>query len=368
MAAPPASVARGGKLDRVCYRTENLAAGSVLDGALADVNGDGHLDVLGLLSLKAQVVLLLSDDQGRFREHGRTSVSPRTLGIAACDVNEDGRIDLVTADHKDNAATIYFGDGRGALERHGQLRVAGSPTAIAVGDVNGDRHVDVLLSLTTAVQTFLGDGRGGFRPSQRMAAGEYPARPLLVDLDGDGDLDLVVASNDSHFVLVGDNNGSGRFREVQRIRCGRGGSDVIAADFDGKGKLGLAVSNVNSLTACVFRQRKGEWEVAGEFEGGGWSVAADDLDADGDADLLLGGATPAALRTDPHGGWGGLNFYRSEGAGEFYPFDKASLPGPANRLWVHDFDGDGQHDILGVGQRGVHVLYRGSCAAPAPLY
>ncbi len=65
--------------------------------AVADVNGDGRLDVLTANFYSNDVSILLGNGDGTFRAQQRFAVGVGPSSVAVADVNGDGRLDVVTA-------------------------------------------------------------------------------------------------------------------------------------------------------------------------------------------------------------------------------------------------------------------------------
>jgi hypothetical protein len=122
--------------------------------ALGDVNGDGHLDVATADTNDNPVTVLLGDGADGFAS---APGSPFAVGtavdaIAAADVNADGHPDLVTADGNANGVTVLAGDGAGhfAPVRVSPFPVGSHPVDVAVADLDGDGRPDLVTANGTA--------------------------------------------------------------------------------------------------------------------------------------------------------------------------------------------------------------------------
>lgn len=130
------------------------APGSVLSvlpdprlGALADVNGDKHCDIVVTHGHSRLVEILLNRGKGMFTTAPAASysVAGEANGIVVADVNRDGRTDLVAATV--NSVTVLLGNADGFVLAPGSPFSAG-PGAynVTAGDLNGDGRIDLVAS------------------------------------------------------------------------------------------------------------------------------------------------------------------------------------------------------------------------------
>jgi FG-GAP-like repeat len=180
---------------------------------LADLNGDGELDLILLGFEKRGIEIYLGDGAGHWRlhttlpqPHPRQTMPGRALIVG--DVNHDGHLDVVTAFNR-WGLYIHYGDGRGSFTG-GPVNFI-PPRAfdsigvlLALGDVNHDGHPDILINGTFLGQddangpdVYLGDGRGGWTASSMGLKVFKVAAPGLDlrDIDQDGHLDIIAGGN-----------------------------------------------------------------------------------------------------------------------------------------------------------------------------
>jgi hypothetical protein len=174
--------------------------------AVGDVNADGLPDLAvanGGSFGAAAVSVLLGNGDGTFQD-ARTfpaGIYPRSVAVA--DVNGDGRLDLAVANQSSNNVSVLLGNGDGTFQDAQSLPTGGYPTSVAVADVNGDGRLDLAVANGSAtVSVLLGNGDGTFQDAVNYAAGGYPWSVAFGDFDGDGWPDLATANYYSNNVSV----------------------------------------------------------------------------------------------------------------------------------------------------------------------
>ncbi len=271
--------------------------------AVADVDRDGDLDVLATQHDSHDVTVLLGDGNGAFTTAGtfaaRTQGAAHNHGLAIADFDEDGALDVLTSDQAMHGVALLRGDGRGAF-----TIAAGSPWSVgaaayppAVADLDGDGHADVVSPLVggAAVAVLSGDGKGGFTPAAG-APGPLRERPYAVaigEVTGDASLDVVVAHDDLTIATLLAGDGKGGLAPVAELELGGRGFDPRLVDIDADGALDLVASCHPSGVAVLRGDGKGGFVA---FVGSPFAVgrspsgaAAGDLDADGRLDLAVVG-------------------------------------------------------------------------------
>lgn len=194
---------------------------------LADVNGDGNLDVAAAYSAGPRV--WLGNGKGSWKEASEGLPAPEIhglyWGIAVADLNGDGKLDLASGSQMppqpDGCGApempTCVGGGVEAFiqESDGKWRFANdgfrpmNALGVAVGDLNNDGHADVIatgkIHLTEiggvyGVFPYFGDGTGKWRldlgTGLPSTGRERTWGVGLADIDRDGVLDVAVAFGD----------------------------------------------------------------------------------------------------------------------------------------------------------------------------
>jgi hypothetical protein len=185
-----------------------VATGSERPRGLAggDFDEDGRMDVVVAHSNLFNMGLLLGDGAGGLAAAGTFETLAIPSAVAVADLDGDGHLDAAVACTGSGflslGVTVLFGDGAGGFPRRLDLPVSPAPEAIVAGDVDGDGDPDLVVGFLGEVAVLLGDGEGSFFPAAILAAGNDVASLVLVDLDGDGWLDVATGNRGSSDVAL----------------------------------------------------------------------------------------------------------------------------------------------------------------------
>ena len=172
---------------------------------VADVNGDGKPDALTANFSSGTLGVLLGNGSGGFTLQANspsTGAGSNPTSLALADVNGDGKLDVLTTDETFDTLRLLLGDGNGGFTLQPNAPSTGAsslPWGLAVADMNGDGKLDVVTAnyRASTVGILLGNGSGTFtlQPnSPSTGAGGLPARVEVADVNSDGKPDIVVAN------------------------------------------------------------------------------------------------------------------------------------------------------------------------------
>jgi hypothetical protein len=120
--------------------------------AVADVDGDGRPDLLvsnGCASSNscpnASIGVLLGNGDGTFRPVSTYASGAFSASIAVADVNGDGELDVVVADeYGPDGVGVLLGNGDGTFQPVQMYSSGGGADAVALADLNGDGKPDAV--------------------------------------------------------------------------------------------------------------------------------------------------------------------------------------------------------------------------------
>lgn len=337
-----------------------------------DFDGDGHLDLAALNRGTASVGIHRGRGDGSFDEPADYSLGERPgaahEGLCAGDFDGDGRLDLAAVDWNLSELAVLGNDGRGRFPEvvlYPVFRLA-NPHGVEAVDIDGDGDTDLVTAndLGRRISIFENDGSGSFELRASFVSGTRPQFTAAGDFDGDGDPDIAVANAGSfdlgvfQDVTVFENTGEGDLlREKGRLSVPRTSApiSVIAEDLDLDGNLDLVVGSWTDDSLCFFwGDGSGGFSPAMVLETPGTAVqpVAADLDGDGLLDLAI------STYEAPF-----LYVLRNEGERNFREGPSLRTGAKPRYPAAGDFDGDGDLDLASVqwGAGEVAIFENGGC-------
>lgn len=347
---------------------------------VADVNGDGHLDIVmstfpgltenfgdGLTSAMAgpgltsgdTVVVLLGDGKGNFSV-ARNYVGPgQSTSLAVADFNGDGHADIVTANNDTDSVSVYLNDGRGGfgfpqgifVDQPGDGVINAPVSGVDFADLNGDGKPDVVFlnseeSSEYYLVSLVNDGTGRFGTpnfldlhENNMSGSSTPVGDFRVaNFRGGSAQDFVAVEQFGYapgYILFAPGNGDGTFGTPVVTQAAGASGMMALGDFNGDGKLDFAVVNGSNKTLTGFLGNgDGTFHAAATTALSETAiytrVYSADFNHDGRLDVLA---------------YDGTNLWEFDGNGDgtFQPGREVLTNVPAVALG--DLNGDGQPDL-----------------------
>ena len=263
--------------------------------AVADVNGDGILDIfVGNLPLPQRPYFLIGNGDGTFKQASGlipADVAPpggsTFLASLLVDVDGDGLPDLVLASFGDGLGRniVLLNDGTGDFTRRprtllptGAFGTTATSNDILSIDINGDGRPDLLILATqsgllqdqgAAVQVLINRGGGLFTDETQSVLGASASRTngiwwtslRAADINGDGLVDFYATgfqrfSNNriiDSVPMIWLNNGDGTFTTVNSAIFPDIFGPMELVDIDGDGQLDFVTASIDLAGVLQYK-------------------------------------------------------------------------------------------------------------------
>ena len=362
---------------------ENGPFDSLLDGRLADVNGDGCLDAV-VADVFTEVWVAQGDCSGHFGARVPFYMGVNNAAVRVADVNGDGKLDIVTSAFAgfagtttemfgSNSISVALGDGKGNFGTARQYVGTGQSYSIATADFTGTGKLDVVTaeSDSDTVTLYANDGTGDFGFPQGIYAGvigsgagtiNAPISNLSFgDVNSSGKIDAFLLDEglDGEFYATTFlNDGTGRFTDPIETDMGIAIPNNIVDDYRlGKFRntsdldllaIGDAQSSISSTPFILFMAGHGDGTFSKgtpvTMAGADGILTTGDFNRDGKLDFVaVNGLNPYMLTTFVGNGDG---TFRALAPITFSDTGDTIGGNSPNRIYTGDFNQDGKLDVL----------------------
>ncbi|MCX6590965.1 MAG: VCBS repeat-containing protein [Acidobacteria bacterium] len=323
-----------------------------------DINGDGRPDIVLGKGRHWPLFnrVLLNDGQGGYLASNLGAAPDRTYSAALADVDGDGDLDIVVSNDAPDRKLVYLNDGKGLYTEFGTFgQPQWSTRYVTLADLNGDGHPDIVAAnrgdypdlvdgkpgtpVPQPSYVCVNDGKGRFEACQPLPT-ESATSIVAADFDGDGAPDLFVPHRDGGQSVLLWNDGKGHFPATTKVGPANAWVRMGAAgDLDGNGRPDLAIIDERLKATFVLfnrgRRQFGEPVRLPGPERPPYCLAIADLNRDNRPDIIVGYVqVPGSVYLNSEQGRSFREVPWNDGKGTVYG------------VAFGDFDGDGWPDIV----------------------
>ena len=325
-----------------------------------DFDKDGNLDLAVNLSGFDNFAVLKGDSQGNFTLKRHIPLDTLSKSVTSGDVNGDGNIDVVGITQWGYNVKVYFGDGLGGFQLSNTMNGDGEPNRIRLVDLNHDGKLDILANGPEegVLLIYLGLGGGAFSNSPE----ELEKYPNLVnvntgDFNNDSNVDIAVVyflnglPGGSHLqIFLGD--GTGEFTVGQDVLINPQANNIRVDDLNKDGNLDLVLAGAGAENdAGVFLSTylgdgAGNFALKQALDLGTGSIKGEialaDFNGDGKNDVAFPLSSDGGERGDFSTA---LLIFLGDGTGNFTQTTTATVGKEPGSTWAADFNKDGKMDV-----------------------
>lgn len=341
-----------------------------------DIDLDGTQDILICDCEKNLVSWLKIQEDGNFEENVVATEIPAPARAHCVDLDQDGDQDIVVAvlgvlfpnNDPIGSLELFENDGNQNFSRRTLLRDVARVADVRSGDLNKDGKLDLVV-------THFGYYQGKIQWLRNLGDWRFESRSILdlpggihgvvSDMDNDGNPDITaVISQDSETVLVFRGDGDGNFEKNEIFKANTseyGSSGIWLDDLDQDGDTDVIYTNGDAFDYSPphpwpwhgiqwFENLGGlkfEFHRLANF-GGAVSAHVVDFDQDNDKDIFV--ASTFNDWDDPRSN--SLLLLENVGAERFVRRNAASNPTHLQTITSADFDDDGKIELV---TGGMHV-------------
>jgi hypothetical protein len=319
----------------------------------ADLDQDGDVDLLSASREDNRIVWHPNRTIHRtafYSTNTRTFLAtyPSARSVFAADMDRDGDMDVLSiAD-----AEVVWHENNGAFPptfvAHPIANNLDGGRWVYAADLDRDDDMDVVAASKVNSRIYWYQNQGGTPPTFTgylvSDRAQGPRAVLAADLDSDGDMDLYSASDDDNMISWYENTRQPNQRFIRRkvTDKARYARSAHAADLDNDGDLDLMSASQHDDKVAWYENQGGaplrfETHVIATNADGVQHIHADDLDHDGDVDIVTASEYDNSIR------W--YENLRSAPPGFAEHFVTQSAPA-VHAIYTGDADGDGDVDVI----------------------
>ncbi|RLI82887.1 hypothetical protein DRP04_02910 [Archaeoglobales archaeon] len=238
----------------IIHKSLKFGIGMVSSPSLADVNGDGYMEVF--IGSRMKTVFALSGKDGhllwKYEAKYDLDSSP-----AIADIDKDGELEVIIGSgevppkrsifsidfYGSSDNTIYVFDGKSGRIEWKYQTGGGLDASPTVADIDNDGYLEIIEG-TLLDRSIYALNHDGSLLWKFQTGGCIYSTAAVADVNGDGKLEVVVGSKDGNLYILNGSNGDFLTKYVAE---GRVCSSPAVADIDGDGRLEIVFGGGKSV-------------------------------------------------------------------------------------------------------------------------
>ena len=337
------------------------------DGATSvfavDIDNDQDIDVVGSASEAKEIALWINEDNDpiTWEKHIIKSGFDFAHEAYCFDIDEDGDMDILGSSSEDHQITWWRNDGGDPITWTEQVigrNFRGAKSA-RVADIDNDGMLDVIGAAIEDNQIcwWRNDGSDPIKWEEHVIVDDFIGahRAEVCDLDFDGDVDVIGTAIFGDEISWFRNDGGTPITWTKQVIIEGINKPCIGlpVDIDEDGDIDVVGTAIYGHDVVLFRNDGGNpivWTkiLIDSFFMGAWPGSVEDIDGDGDIDIVVGASFADELA------WWESDLYQQPSkpikpigpingkAGVEYSYETVSIDPKQNQLYYMWNWGDGQ--------------------------
>ncbi|MDB5143117.1 MAG: C-terminal target protein [Mucilaginibacter sp.] len=237
---------------------------------IGDIDGDGKPDIIISNNIELSILLnkTITGSINASSFVAQPIINTYLQSLALADLDNDGRLDIMGVNSQTGYVSILHNiiAVNGAVDATSfepafDLTTGGTGNFLTTADLNNDGKLDLILvnknKNTLAVLQNIASGAvintGSFSPAVNFTTGNFPYKAEVGDIDGDGLLDIIVPNyGEANFSILHNVISTGEINSTSFVgkldfKTADYTSSVAIGDIDGDGRSDIAATNSISV-------------------------------------------------------------------------------------------------------------------------
>lgn len=216
---------------------------------VADINGDGELDIITFIMDPWHVKLLLKNSDDSFNEETLFFTEPITQDMKVADLNGDNKSDIILLNVFLRSIIIMFHTENGILTERMNYDFECLHMFIEVTDLDNDATSDVIItcSAENKIMLLVKDDNNTYTGKILKSVERFPIMLVAMDINDDEKVDLVVFYSDPTSIGIHLNIDNGEFDEPTFYSMNLDPMSIIVGDINNDKKVDILVKHMYSI-------------------------------------------------------------------------------------------------------------------------